>query len=119
MDFVRVVEVVDGNTLAVSPSWKYRGHKGQLIRINGLGIPNGGSIQEGIARCKLLFLVSGSVVGITKIHGRSQDALVCDVEYSGRNITEHLYEYAVSDQLPPIEFVVESPAAVTMNLEGA
>jgi hypothetical protein len=118
MDFVRVVEVVDGNTVAVSPSWKYEGVKGQLVRINGLGIPKGGEVKQEIARCKLMFLVSSSVIGITRIHGRADDVLVCDVEYSGRNITEHMYEYAVTDEAPNVNPIPDSPSAVMLNLAG-
>jgi hypothetical protein len=44
--------------------------------------------------------------------------LHCDVNYSGNNLTYHMYEYAVPEILLNHENVIH-PAATVLNLEGS
>lgn len=118
MHTVTVVEVVDGNTLAVWPPWNYGGRKGNLVQIHGLAAPPLDQARGELARCKLLLLVMGSLVQIRGVHGLSEDALICDVLYRGRDVADHLPEYIVHPESIPVHGDILTPPAVTFNLDG-
>jgi hypothetical protein len=94
MNRVTVVDVLDGNTLAVWPPWTLTGRRGSLIRVRGLCPPASSSTRNEEARCKLMFLLLGGDIHVSRVYGISEDALICDVFYSGRNLIAHLPEFA-------------------------
>jgi len=58
----RVVEVVDGDTIRVSPVWKWNGHSGDVVRILGYDAPERGMLGHAAAKKKLASLVLGKTV---------------------------------------------------------
>ena len=115
MHTVTVTDVVDGNTLVVWPPWDVSGQKGNLVSIRGLAAPPLSHDLGELARRKLMFLVIGTPVQIATIQGMAENSLVCDVFYSGRNVVDHLPEYAArpGSGKPGCD---ELPSAFVLNL---
>ncbi len=117
MEFHQVIEVLDINMIAVWPPWRHNGKQGQLVRIEGLSLPKGGAIQRDIARCKLRFLLAGSCIRLSGNLEEWNGVLKCEVSYSGRNLTDHLYEYALEQHSDESGRKASSPGAAFINFE--
>jgi hypothetical protein len=119
MEFYNVAEVFEVNTIAVWPRWSYGDKTGHVIRIHGLAIPERGTLQQDLARCKLRLLIYGCPVQLGQVYDVSNGILHCDVNYSGNNLTYHMYEYATPEILLKHEENLIHPAATVLNLEGS
>jgi hypothetical protein len=90
-----VRDVVDGNTLAVEPSWVMDGRAGSLIRAAGLRVPPLDDPHGSLARTQMMLLLLGSSVQVTRVYGVQSDVLECDVATHGRDLRNHFPKYAV------------------------
>jgi len=90
-----VSDVVDGNTLAVEPSWVMDGHAGSLIRAAGLRVPPLDDPHGSLARTQMMLLLLGSCVQVTRVYGVKSDVLECDLSTHGRDLRNHFPKYAV------------------------
>lgn len=115
MQTVMVTDVLDGNTLVVWPPWDMSGQRGNLVSIHGLAAPPLNHDLGDLARRKLLFLVIGSPVQIVSVQGLVENSLLCDVSYSGRNVVDHLPEYAARPVFKQQEDR-DLPSALVLNL---
>lgn len=94
MDTVNVVDVMDGNTIAVSPPWRFGMQQGHLVRIRGMRPHDMSASQGRIARCKLTLTLLGTRIQIAPTGAIEGHALVCDVMYQGHPLQTHFVEYA-------------------------
>ncbi len=93
MATVHVVDVRDGNTLAVSPPWRLGTQQGNLVRVKGMRLSPLSAPGGQLARYKLTLLLLGAVVQIVNTEGIHDDALVCEVVYQGQSLLTHFPEY--------------------------
>lgn len=115
MHTVMVTDVLDGNTLVVWPPWDLSGQRGNQISIHGLAAPPLNHDLGDLAKRKLMFLVIGTPVQIMSVQGLTENALLCDVFYSGRNVVDHLPEYAARPVFEK-ERSGDIPSAFVLNL---
>jgi endonuclease YncB( thermonuclease family) len=90
----KVVEVVDGDTIRVSPGWAWRGHSGEVVRILGYDAPERGTLGHASARQKLVGLVFGRTVVLRNPIRLTYGRLLCEVYVGGTNVAAHFARYA-------------------------
>lgn len=93
MATVHVIDVMDGNTLAISPPWHLGTAEGYLVRIRGMHTDPLSEPKGQVARYKLTLLLLGTWVQIRQTGELDGRAQVCDVFYQGRPIQMHFPEY--------------------------
>ena len=89
----KVINVIDGDTFEVSPTWSWRGTSGSIVRANGYDTPEKGQQGYEEAKAKLKRLIEGKKVELKNFVDISYGRLVCDVYYNGKNIKEYFPEY--------------------------
>ena len=94
METVRVVDVMSGNVIAISPSWHIGTEQGCLVRIKGLHVAPLSTPQGQLARSKLTLMLLGAWVQVLQTGVVEEHVLVCDILYQGCPIQTHFPEYA-------------------------
>jgi len=85
----KVTEIVDGDTFKVSPSWKFGGKEGDVVRRRGYDTPERGQPGYQEAKDKLTGLILHKEVELKNPIKLSYDRLLCDVYYQGKNLAEY------------------------------
>ena len=89
-----VTAVVDGNTFAVSPRWKWNDQSGNHIRPTGYHAPELHTYGGQAARGNLSRLILGRQVEIRTMYKIvEQSSLVCDVFFQDRYLADYFPEY--------------------------
>ena len=91
----RVKSVIDGNSFTVSPNWKWRDLKGNIVKINGYEAPIQGQPGYQISKSKLTGLILGKEVVLKKPSKSMFGRIHCDVLVEGNNLTSYFSEYKV------------------------
>lgn len=99
METVRVIDIVNSNTLAISPPWDIGSAQGNLIRIRGLHAEPLAVSKGQIARCTMTLMLLGTWVQVRHEGVLDGPALVCDVLYHGHPIGVHFPELVAQ---PPV-----------------
>ena len=89
-----MVEVVDGDTIRVSPVWKWNGHSGDVVRILGYDAPEKGTPGYAAAKRKLASLVLGKTVVLRNPIKLTYGRLLCQVYVGKTNVAAHFARYA-------------------------
>ena len=82
-----VEDVIDGDTIEVSPNWNWGGKSGDRVRLAKVNAPETHERGGTEARVKLMSLVSGRKVELRNAVSLSFDRLVCDVYVDGIKVT--------------------------------
>ena len=81
-----VNRVIDGDTLNVTPNWRYGGRQGSRVRIADVYAPEINHAGGPAAKARLSGHVLQEYVELTNPQGLSYDRLVCDVFLDGRSV---------------------------------
>ena len=94
MTVVNVIDVLDANTLMVSPAWHVNGATGHLVRIHGMAAPDVRTREGQKARSKVAIQLLGSLLTVRRIHSPEGTVLPCELEYMGLPLRTYFPEYA-------------------------
>lgn len=75
----KVIEVIDGDTFRVSPKWKFKGRKGNVVRPTGYDTPEKGRRGYQEAKKKLKKLILGKKVELKNPIKITYNRLLCNV----------------------------------------
>lgn len=89
----KVVEVIDGDTFRVQPTWNWKGHSGDRVRPIGWDAPERGQPGYLTAKSKLTELILGRTVDLRSPVRISYDRLLCEVYLEGKNIASFFPAY--------------------------
>lgn len=90
-----VKEIIDGDTFAVTPNWKWSEKSGDRVRPTGFDTPEVGEKGHDEATEKLTDLLLGKEVELENAKTIDRGRLVCDVFIGGKNLASFFSEYAV------------------------
>jgi len=82
----KVILVMDGDTIGISPRWRFRGETGNRVRIRGYDAPELNTRAGRMARAKLRKLVSGKRVKLKNPVKFTYGRLLCDVYLGKKNV---------------------------------
>ena len=80
-----VTQIIDGDTFAITPHWKWNGARGNKIRVSGFNAPEYGQPGSQEAKNRLGRILLGKLVEVFPID-LSYDRLLCDVYVGGQNL---------------------------------
>ena len=86
MDKFRVVEVIDGDTIDVSPNWTWNNQSGKRVRLKGVDAPELGTPAGAAAKRMLILKVANQSVELRNAVSISYGRLVCDVYLNGQKV---------------------------------
>lgn len=86
----KVTEVIDGDTLKVSPKWRFNGKSGYTVRIANVNAPELNRYGGKIAKKRLSDLVQNKHIELKNKVNLSYGRLVCDVYLNRRSIASKL-----------------------------
>ena len=89
----RVKEVIDGDTFAIDPDWKWREQSGDKVRPTGYDAPELNEPRGLDAKDKLSRLILGKDVELKTGYRVDNGRLVCDVFFEGANLADYFPEY--------------------------
>lgn len=89
----KVTKVIDGDTIEVSPNWKWNDQEGNVVRANGYNTPEQGQPGYQAAKDKLTNLILGKEVELKNAIRITYGRLLCDVYYNGKNLADYFPEY--------------------------
>jgi endonuclease YncB( thermonuclease family) len=92
MEF-EVAGVFDGDTLEVSPDWRWGDESGNVVRAKGYDTPEEGQPGYREAKHRLAVLILGKEVELENPVRITYGRLLCDVYYEGRNLADYFPEY--------------------------
>lgn len=90
-----VSQIIDGDTFAVSPKWKWNGEIGDRVRPTGYDTPELGTADGKAAKQKLECLILNQQIELGKVATLDRGRLVCDVFFNGHNLADYFRDYAV------------------------
>ena len=85
-----VTKVIDGDTLDVTPKWRFGGTSGKRVRLAGVDAPELDEWGGKASRKRLSDLVLNQEVELRNRKSLSYGRLVCDVYLNGRNIARRI-----------------------------
>ena len=88
-----VAEVIDGDTFKVKTNWNWNGKSGDIVRPTGYNTPEEGQSGYEEATKKLRKLILGKTVDLKKVIKITQERLLCDVYFDGKNLADYFPEY--------------------------
>ena len=83
-------DAIDGDTINVTPNWKWNDQSGSRVRLAGVDAPELHEPGGQQAKRKLLNLVYGKEVDLRNVQTLSYGRLVCDVYVGGSNVVAQL-----------------------------
>ena len=89
----QVTSIIDGNTFTVSPRWKWKNIKGDIVKASGYEIPAGGKPGHKNSKGRLSTLVLGKTVVLKKVEECKYGCLFCNVYVEGKNLTSFFTEF--------------------------
>ena len=89
----KVTKVIDGDTIEVSPNWKWNDKEENVVRANGYNTPEQGQPGYQAAKDKLANLILGKEVELKNPIRITYNRLLCDVYYNGKNLADYFSEY--------------------------
>ena len=89
----KVTHVKDGDTFQVSPNWEFNGKSGNWVRPVGFNTPEKGEPGYQEAKSKLRRLIRGKEVELKNPIKITQNRLLCEAYYEGRNLADFFPEY--------------------------
>ena len=90
VSFHTVTDIIDGNTIEVSPRWFFGGVYGIRVRLANVDAPEPDTREGIIAKRKLFALVGGRRIELRNSSDVSDGRIVCDVFANGRNVARSL-----------------------------
>lgn len=93
MPVFSVTSIIDGDTFAVSPEWKWNGVTGTRVRPAGYNAPElhmakGQKVKDALSK-----LINGQQVELRTAYKVDRGRLVCEVFVGSRNLAEFFSEY--------------------------
>lgn len=98
METFTVVAVIDGNTLEVSPDWRFGEEIGNLVHVKGYTAPKGGKKAMSLEQ-KLSTLIHNKKVELASLDVVQGNKLVCEVYYRGINLAGYFSDYQEQDDM--------------------
>lgn len=89
----QVINIIDGDTFAVSPQWQWKGQTGSRVRPTGYDAPELHTHNGQAAKKKLARLILGEKVNLRAAYRNDRGRLVCDVYIKGDNLADYFPEY--------------------------
>jgi endonuclease YncB( thermonuclease family) len=93
MHTFKVTEIIDGDTLAVSPLWRWKGEAGDRVSPTGYDAPEQGTSGAGAATTRLHGLLYRKTIELGKFATIDRGRLVCDVYLNGKNLADFFTRY--------------------------
>lgn len=90
MNSFSVINVVDGDTIDVSPEWTWNGTSGARVRFADYNAPELDESGGQAAKNELERLILEEDVELKNPVNLDRGRLVCDVYFKGRNIVSYL-----------------------------
>lgn len=93
MAFFTVIQIIDGDTFEVSPSWRWHLETGNRIRPTGYDAPGLGNLSGALVRNQLARMILGKQVELSSAYKVDRGRLVCDVYFNGKKLEEYFPRY--------------------------
>lgn len=93
MPVFSVTSIIDGDTFAVSPEWKWNGETGTRVRPTGYNAPELHTAKGQKVKDALSKLINGQQVELRTAYKVDRGRLVCEVFVGSRNLAEFFPEY--------------------------
>lgn len=90
-----VSQIIDGDTFAVTPRWKWNGEVGDRVRPTGYNSPELGTPGGATAKQRLAQLILNQQVELGNVATIDRGRLVCDVTFRGKPLQDYFCKYAV------------------------
>ncbi len=89
----KVIEIIDGDTIKVSPNWVFEGRKGDIVKISGYNTPP--ENLQIYATSRLKTLVHNKEVELKDAHffNPNSQALFCRVFLNSVDISKYFTEF--------------------------
>jgi len=88
-----VTKIIDGDTIEVSPQWKWSGQTGTRVCPTGYDAPRSPSLKGNRAKADLSALIEGGQVELREAYKADHGCLVCDVFFQGKNLSDFFPEF--------------------------
>jgi endonuclease YncB( thermonuclease family) len=85
-----VIKIIDGNTIQVSPNWKWKEASGDYVKIEGYSKPS--LAYEELAITKLNTLIANQQVELNNPKEVSGNVITCSVYLNRIDITQYFPE---------------------------
>jgi|GEM_PF-635795 len=103
MDSFKVVGIIDGNTLQISPNWKLGDSAtGDTVKVAGYDAPKTGKRALAIEQ-KLSVMLQNKTIQLDKPGGVENGKLVCNVYFKGVNLSDYFQEFREPEVKPEAE----------------
>ena len=89
-NFFLVTEVIDGDTIVVSPDWKHIGRTGSRVRLSGVHAPELNTPEGQRAKERLSHFLLNQMVELRNASIFSYGRLVCEVFLNGISAEDFL-----------------------------
>ena len=89
----KVINVIDGDTFDVSPSWRWNNETGNRVRPTGFDAPEIGTQAGEAAKRRLSQLILHRDVELGKAYKVDRGRLVCDVSLDGKELSSYFPKY--------------------------
>lgn len=89
----KTINIIDGDTFEVLPSWKWKNESGNRVRPTGYNTPEKGQLGYENSKAKLENLILGKDVELRTAYRIDRARLVCDVYFNGSNLADYFPEY--------------------------
>jgi hypothetical protein len=103
MDSFKVIGIVDGNTLEISPNWTLGdGATGNMVKAAGYNAPKTGKRALAIEQ-KLSIMLQNKNVELDKPDGIEDGKLVCEVYFKGSKLSDYFQEFRMEEPVTDTE----------------
>jgi hypothetical protein len=89
----KVINIIDGDTIRVSPNWVFEGRKGDIVKIFGYGTPQERSQPFAINRLRSLLLNNLVDLKNARKFNPNSEALLCSVFLNEVDVAKYFPEF--------------------------
>ena len=91
----KVIEIIDGDTIKVSPTWVFNDRKGDIIKVVGYNTPAEASQLFATTRLKNLLYLKEVELKTAQFFNPDSHALYCRVFLNGVDVSKYFSDFGI------------------------